>query len=222
MNYAGHEKLRADVAEVANTMCDLRARLNDMEHRCRFDSDVLVERLTRQTLYAPIACSWRRIPKFWNWIPASKIEKETRMYGTCETLCRALAAKYPGDTPLMLVIWSPEEIQALADGMDISLADPEIRTVLARLEDIPEDQRTESGISSAAVMEIISNVSENRQVAVPAELLASLIQTAEQALWKREWAARDNGLAVPECVTRRQAVVNQARILLKNNTREND
>ncbi|HFV8144237.1 TPA: DUF1380 family protein, partial [Escherichia coli] len=25
------------------------------------------------------------------------------MYGTCETLCRALAAKYPGDMPLMLV-----------------------------------------------------------------------------------------------------------------------
>ncbi|HBA9129347.1 TPA: DUF1380 domain-containing protein [Escherichia coli] len=34
------------------------------------------------------------------------------MYGTCETLCRELAAKYPGDTPLMLVVWSPEEIQA--------------------------------------------------------------------------------------------------------------
>ncbi|EFH8133271.1 DUF1380 domain-containing protein [Escherichia coli] len=144
------------------------------------------------------------------------------MYGTCETLCRELAAKYPGDTPLMLVVWSPEEIQALADGMEISLTDHEIRTVLARLEDIPEDQRIESGISSAAAMEIISNVSENRQVTVPAELLASLIQTAEQALWKREWAARDHGLAVPECVTRRQAVVNQARTLLKNNTREND
>ncbi len=42
------------------------------------------------------------------------------MYGTCETLCRELAAKYPGDAPLMLVIWSPEEIQALADGMEIS------------------------------------------------------------------------------------------------------
>ncbi len=51
------------------------------------------------------------------------------MYGTCETLCRELAAKYPGDAPLMLVIWSPEEIQALADGMDISLSDHEIRTV---------------------------------------------------------------------------------------------
>ncbi len=54
------------------------------------------------------------------------------MYGTCETLCRELAVKYPGDMPLMLVIWSPEEIQALADGMDISLSDHEIRTVLAR------------------------------------------------------------------------------------------
>ncbi|EER3411770.1 DUF1380 domain-containing protein, partial [Escherichia coli] len=53
------------------------------------------------------------------------------MYGTCETLCRELAAKYPGDAPLMLVIWSPEEIQALADGMDIALSDHEIRTVLA-------------------------------------------------------------------------------------------
>ncbi|MDO5891673.1 hypothetical protein MX747_18645, partial [Klebsiella pneumoniae] len=31
MNYAGHENLRAEVAEVANAMCDLRARLNDME-----------------------------------------------------------------------------------------------------------------------------------------------------------------------------------------------
>ncbi|HGT5940251.1 TPA: DUF1380 family protein, partial [Escherichia coli] len=46
------------------------------------------------------------MPKFWNWIPASKIEERESMYGTCETLCRELAAKYPGDTPLMLVVWS--------------------------------------------------------------------------------------------------------------------
>ncbi len=73
------------------------------------------------------------------------------MYGTCETLCRELAAQYTENTPLMLVVWSPEEIQALADGMEISLTGHEIRTVLARLEDIPEEQRIESGISSAAV-----------------------------------------------------------------------
>ncbi|CTU06646.1 Protein of uncharacterised function (DUF1380) [Escherichia coli] len=32
------------------------------------------------------------------------------MYGTCETLCRELAAQYTENTPLMLVVWSPEEI----------------------------------------------------------------------------------------------------------------
>ncbi|EEB1324939.1 hypothetical protein GKH70_21310 [Salmonella enterica] len=51
MNYAGHEKLRADLAELANSMSDLRDALNDMEHRYRFDSDVLTERLARQTIF---------------------------------------------------------------------------------------------------------------------------------------------------------------------------
>ena len=222
MNYAGHEKLRAEVAEVANAMCDLRTTMNEMEQRYSFNADTLPERLVRQTLFRANRLLMEAYTEILELDACLKIEKETRMYGTCETLCRELAVKYPGDMPLMLVIWSPEEIQALADGMDISLSDHEIRTVLARLEDIPEDQRTESGISSGVAMEIINNVSENRQVIVPAELLASLIQTAEQALWKREWAARDHGLAVPECVTRRQAVINQARTLLKNNTREND
>lgn len=37
MNYAGHEKLRAEVAELANNMSDLRDALNDMEHRYRAD-----------------------------------------------------------------------------------------------------------------------------------------------------------------------------------------
>lgn len=51
MNYAGHEQLRAEVAALANNMCDLRDALNDMEHRYRFDSDELTERLTRQTIF---------------------------------------------------------------------------------------------------------------------------------------------------------------------------
>ena len=56
----GTRKLRAEVAAVANNMCDLRATLNGMEHRYRFDSDVLAERLTRQTLFASMPCLWRR------------------------------------------------------------------------------------------------------------------------------------------------------------------
>ncbi|EHM7432735.1 TPA: DUF1380 family protein [Escherichia coli] len=115
------------------------------------------------------------------------------MYGTCETLCRELAAKYPGDTTLMLVIWSPEEIQALADGMEISLTDHEIRTVLARLEDIPEDQRTESGISSGVAMEIINNVRENRQVTVPAVMLEKVMALAGSEMKRLYAVGSENG-----------------------------
>ncbi|MCW7017656.1 hypothetical protein NYV49_26620 [Escherichia coli] len=88
MNYAGHEKLRADVAEVANTMCDLRARLNDMEHRCRFDSDVLVERLTRQTLYRANRLFMEAYTEILELDSASKIEKETK--------CTEHAKRYAG------------------------------------------------------------------------------------------------------------------------------
>ncbi len=129
-----------------------------------------------------------------------------------------LAVKYPGDMPLMLVIWSPEEIQALADGMEISLTGHEIRTVWHALEDIPEDQRIESGISSAAVMEL-SATERKPPVTVPAELLASLIQTAEQALWKREWAAGIMASPSRNASPAVRRVVNEPT-LLKNNTRK--
>jgi hypothetical protein len=51
MNYAGSETLRADVAALANAMCDLRTTLNALESRHRYDADSLTERLARQTLY---------------------------------------------------------------------------------------------------------------------------------------------------------------------------
>ncbi|ENH04006.1 hypothetical protein ECP03018677_5041, partial [Escherichia coli P0301867.7] len=110
-----------------------------------------------------------------------------------------------------------EEIQALADGMEISLTGHEIRTVLARLEDIPEEQRIESGVSAGAVMALIEQVKEaSPGVMVPADLLETLLTTAEQALWHREWAARDDNKPVPESVARRLSDAAKVRALLKN------
>lgn len=40
MNYAGHEKLRAEVAEVASAICDLRTTMNEMERRYSFNADI--------------------------------------------------------------------------------------------------------------------------------------------------------------------------------------
>ncbi|EML8490086.1 hypothetical protein WAB73_003316 [Salmonella enterica subsp. enterica] len=50
MNYGGHEKLRAEVAALANNMCDVRTTLNRLERTTRYDTDSLAERLIKQTL----------------------------------------------------------------------------------------------------------------------------------------------------------------------------
>ncbi|MHA3928282.1 DUF1380 family protein [Klebsiella oxytoca] len=139
------------------------------------------------------------------------------MYGTCETLCRLLREQYPAETPLNLIVWSPADIEALADGMEYAVSEQDIKDVLARLDAIPEEERLESGVSASAVMDLIDKVKQTvPTVMVPVDLLETLLTTAEQALWHREWTARDDNHPVPESVTRRLADTAKVRALLKN------
>ncbi|HBV9514901.1 TPA: DUF1380 domain-containing protein [Klebsiella pneumoniae] len=138
------------------------------------------------------------------------------MYGTREDLCRMLSEQYPAETTLNLIIWSPADIEALADGMDYTVSELDIWTILARLDDIPEEQRLESGVSASAVMTLIDEVkAAATEVRVPADLLETLLITAEQALWHREWTARDGNHPVPESVKRRLADTAKVRALMK-------
>lgn len=108
------------------------------------------------------------------------------MYGTCESLCRLLSEQYPAETPLNLIVWSPADIGALADGMEYAVSEQDTREVLERLDAIPEEQRLESGVSASVVMELIEQVKQAvPAVMVPADLLETLLTTAEQALWQR-------------------------------------
>ena len=139
------------------------------------------------------------------------------MYGTRETLCRLLSEEYPAETPLTLVVWSPADIEGLADGMECAVSEQDIKAVLARIDAIPEDQRLDSGVPSCAVMDLIDQVKQAvPAVSVPADLLETLLTTAEQALWHREWTARDDNHPVPESVARRLADTAKVRALLKN------
>ncbi|EJK1259015.1 DUF1380 domain-containing protein [Salmonella enterica] len=139
------------------------------------------------------------------------------MYGTCETLCRLLLEQYPAETPLNLIVWSPADIEALADGMEYAVSEQDIKAVLESMDAIPEEQRLESGVSASAVMDLIEQVKQAvPAVMVPADLLETLLITAEQALWHREWSVRDENHPVPESVTRRLADVAKVRALLKN------
>ena len=139
------------------------------------------------------------------------------MYGTCETLCRLLSEQYPAETPMNLIVWTPEDIEGLADGMECAVSDQDIKAVLARIDAIPEDQRLDFGVPSCAVMDLINQVKEAvPAVMVPADLLETLLTTAEQALWSREWDARDGNHPVPDSVARRLADAAKVRALLKN------
>ncbi|EBD8592494.1 DUF1380 domain-containing protein [Salmonella enterica] len=139
------------------------------------------------------------------------------MYGTCETLCRLLREQYPAETPLNLIVWSPADIEALADEMEYAVSEQDTRAVLARMDAIPEEQQLESGVSASAVMDLIEQVKQAvPAVMVPADLLETLLITAEQALWHREWSARDENHPLPESVTRRLADAAKVRALLKN------
>ena len=77
------------------------------------------------------------------------------MYGTREDLCRMLSEQYPAETPLNLIIWTPADIEALADGMEYPFSEQDVRAVLERMDVIPEEQRLESGVSAGLVMALI-------------------------------------------------------------------
>ncbi|EHT8580230.1 DUF1380 domain-containing protein [Salmonella enterica] len=142
------------------------------------------------------------------------------MYGTCNKLCRLLSEQYPAETPLTLIVWSPADIEGLADGMECTVSDQDIKAVLARIDAIPEDQRLDFGVPSCGVMDLIDQVKRaTPAVMVPADLLETLLMTAEQALWSREWIARDDNHPVPESVTRRLADTAKVRALLKKSPR---
>lgn len=101
--------------------------------------------------------------------------------------------------------------------MEYVVSEQDTRTILKRIDEMPEEQRLETGVSACAVMALIDQVTESRQeVAVPVELLETLLTTAEQALWRREWAARDDNHPVPESVMRRLSDTAKVRALLKS------
>lgn len=92
------------------------------------------------------------------------------------------------------------------------------RAVLARMDAIPEEQRLESGVSVSTVMVLVEQVKNaGTGLVVPVGLPETLLITAEQALWNREWAARDGdgNHPVPESVSRRLADAAKVRAFLK-------
>lgn len=73
-NYAGNEALRTDVAATANSMCDLRATLNALESRYRYDAENLTERWPARQFAASTHFILKHTGRRWSWTPALKTD----------------------------------------------------------------------------------------------------------------------------------------------------
>ncbi|HHE0257003.1 TPA: DUF1380 family protein [Yersinia enterocolitica] len=145
-----------------------------------------------------------------------KILERKTMFGTRESICQTLIEMYSESDSLALLVMTPDCINAIADGLEQPLTEPETMKVLEMLGTLPEDDSPLSGVCFDTVADLIHRVkSETRLINVPAGLLEKLVIAAEQALWQQEWQARDTDSPVPEHIVRRLANVAQVRELLK-------
>ncbi|EOI7435733.1 DUF1380 family protein [Yersinia enterocolitica] len=136
------------------------------------------------------------------------------MFGTREQVCQLLAAEFPAEEPLALLVWTRGNIEAFAEGWEIPVSREEVDSVLAMIGAMPD--HVLCGVSADSVAEMLETVkADMRQVTLPASLLARVVAVAEQAVWPEEWRLKDDGLPVPESVARKLADIAQVRERLK-------
>lgn len=133
------------------------------------------------------------------------------MYGTRAELTARLAQMYPADEAIALFVWDTDCVKSQED-----MSDSEASEVLALIGHMPAEVWQEEGITFATVQSLLAQCrEEERQIRVPAVLLAKLVLAVEQSLWPQEWAARDAGQPVPEAVTRTLGMAAQMRVLMQ-------
>ena len=134
------------------------------------------------------------------------------MYGTRTELTARLAQMYPGDETIALFVWDTDCVKT----QDEAMSDSEAADVLALIGHIPAEVWQEEGITFATVQSLLAHCrEEERQIRVPAVLLAKLVLAVEQSLWPQEWVARDAGQPVSEAVTRTLGMAAQMRVLMQ-------
>lgn len=134
------------------------------------------------------------------------------MYGTRNELTARLAQMYPGDEAIALFVWDTDCVKT----QDEAMSDSEAAEVLALIGHMPAEVWQEEGSTFATVQSLLARCrEEERQIRVPAVLLARLVLAVEQSLCPQEWAVRDADQPVPEAVTRTLGMAAQMRVLMQ-------
>lgn len=126
------------------------------------------------------------------------------MYGTRKELCVQLETMFTSDEPLLLLVWTEEGISVACRETQPEPDEAEIRAVMKALGEMKMTQYRQEGINNLTVSDLLTHQREaaNRQVSVPAALLARVLRDYEcmSVSWSiaPEWPGRPEPDSVKE------------------------
>lgn len=115
------------------------------------------------------------------------------MFGTREALCKELERMFTHDEPLALLIWTEEGVHVAC--RELSPTDEEITAIQEVIGNTAMGTYRSEGVTSASVRDLLVRHREaiNREVTVPATVLARLVLDAERELYHQEGLAWEAG-----------------------------
>ncbi|MEQ9971386.1 DUF1380 family protein [Pectobacterium carotovorum] len=135
------------------------------------------------------------------------------MYGTRKQLTRELKQMFAADEPLALLVWTEESVKMI--GTSHGVSDAEAARLLVAIGEIPMRDYQNKGVSPDTLYSLLNSVREQRQpIAVPANLLVSLLTSAEQWVEMEKNIAQDDAEPLTDVVAQALADVDRVRQLL--------
>ncbi|MEQ9883278.1 DUF1380 family protein [Pectobacterium brasiliense] len=135
------------------------------------------------------------------------------MYGTRKQLTRELKQMFAADEPLALLVWTEESVEMI--GASHGIRDTEAARVLVALGEIPMRDYQTKGVSPDTLYSLLNSVrAKGRPIGVPADLLTSLLTSAEQWLEMEKNIAQDDQAPLTDVVAQALADVDRVRQLL--------
>ena len=124
------------------------------------------------------------------------------MYGTREELCVQLKNMFTFDEPLVLLVWTEEGISVACREAQPEPDGAEIRNLMKAIGEMKMTQYRQEGVNNLTVSDLLTHQREaaNRQVSVPAALLARVLRDYECELEHRAGMAWEAGRPEPDSV----------------------
>lgn len=142
------------------------------------------------------------------------VQRGIKMYGTRKQLTRKLKEMFVAEEMLALHVWTVESVKSLGESHGIT--ETEAETMLSVIGNIAMYEYQRSGISKDSFNNLLTSIrKEMKLVKVPADLLESVLTSAENCLDIEVNISRDDNEPLQDNVIRAIEDVKRVRKLLE-------